>query len=123
MMIICLIGTIVSYTAETFAAALIGRMIVNGYAGMEGCVVPMFQAEISPAAIRGIVVINYLFNHVFGSFIMSCITYKTADLKTDMSWKIPIAVMFVIPCLVLLLSWFLPESPVGFCGRAEMRTL
>ncbi|EED12347.1 sugar transporter, putative [Talaromyces stipitatus ATCC 10500] len=111
MMVICLIGVIVSYTAKTYAAILIGRMIVHGYIGMEGCVVPMFQAEISPAAIRGIIVISYLFNHVFGSFIMSCITYKTAELNTDMSWKIPIAVMFVIPSLVLLLAWFLPESP------------
>jgi MFS transporter, SP family, sugar:H+ symporter len=111
MMIICLIGVIVSYTATTYAQALIGRMIVNGYVGMEGFVVPMFQAEISPTAIRGTVVISYLFNHVFGSFVMACITYKTSNLETDMSWKIPIAILFVIPCIVLLTAWILPESP------------
>lgn len=111
MMVICLVGAIVSYTATTYAQILIGRMLVNGYVGMEGFVVPMFQAEITPAAIRGAVVISYLFNHVFGSFIMSCVTYKTANLDSDLCWKIPVALLLIIPAIVLLASWLLPESP------------
>lgn len=71
----------------------------------------MFQAEIAPPAIRGTVVVSYFFNHVFGSFIMSCITYKTSQWDTDACWKVPIAVLFIIPSLVLLLAWRLPESP------------
>lgn len=81
------------------------------YIGMEGWLVPMFQAEIVPAQIRGVVVNSYVFNHVFGSFIMSCVTYGTSKITTDMCWKIPVAVMFIIPSIVLLLVWMIPESP------------
>jgi MFS family permease len=111
MMLICMVGVITSYTAKTFGQILAGRMIVQGYVGMEGFLVPMFQAELAPPAVRGSVVISYLFNHVFGSFIMACITYRTSRLDTDNCWKIPIAVMFFIPSVVILCFWLLPESP------------
>lgn len=111
MLTICLIGVVISYSATNYGQVLAGRMLVQGYIGMEGYVVPMFQAELAPAGVRGVVVISYLFNHVFGSFIMSCITYRTARLDNDYSWKIPIAVMFVIPSFVILCGWLLPESP------------
>ncbi|RDW91886.1 hypothetical protein BP5796_01280 [Coleophoma crateriformis] len=111
MLLICLVGTIVSYTARSYGQILVGRMLNQMYIGIEGWLVPMFQAEIIPAPIRGVVVVGYVFNHVFGSFIMSCITYKTAQWDTDQCWQIPIATMFIIPSFALLLSFMVPESP------------
>ncbi|EED21913.1 sugar transporter, putative [Talaromyces stipitatus ATCC 10500] len=93
MLFICLIGVIISYCAKSYAQVLAGCLLVQGYAGMEGYVVPMFQAEIAPASVRGAVVISYIFNHVFGSVIMSCITYRTSRLEIDYNWNIPIAVI------------------------------
>ncbi|PCH00783.1 Major facilitator superfamily domain, general substrate transporter [Penicillium occitanis (nom. inval.)] len=119
MLTICLIGVTISYCAQNYAQVLVGRMLVQGYIGMEGYLVPMFQAEIAPAAVRGVVVISYLFNHVFGSFIMSCITYRTSQLQNDYCWKIPIAVMFVIPAFVILCGWILPESPRWLLRRGR----
>ncbi|KAL4780393.1 general substrate transporter [Aspergillus varians] len=121
MLIICLVGVIITYTATTYGQMLAGRMFVQGYVGMEGMLVPMFQAEISPPAIRGAIVVGYFFNHVFGSFIMSCITFKTSQWDTDACWKVPTAVLFIIPSLVLLLAWRLPESPLWLLrkGRDE----
>lgn len=81
----------------------------------------MFQAEIAPPAIRGTIVVTYFFNHIFGSFVMSCITFKTSQWDTNASWQIPTAVLFIIPSLVLLLAWRLPESPLWLArkGRDE----
>ena len=76
MLLICEIGTIISYFAKNFAQILAGRMLNQMYIGMEGWLVPMFHAEIIPAPIRGAVVVGYVFNHIFGSFIMSCITFQ-----------------------------------------------
>jgi MFS family permease len=78
MLLICEIGTIISYFAKNFAQILAGRMLNQMYIGMEGWLVPMFHAEIIPAPIRGAVVVGYVFNHIFGSFVMSCITFKTS---------------------------------------------
>jgi SP family sugar:H+ symporter-like MFS transporter len=111
MLLICEIGTIISYFAKNFAQILAGRMLNQMYIGMEGWLVPMFHAEIIPAPIRGAVVVGYVFNHIFGSFIMSCITFKTSQWDTDHCWQIPVAVMFILPTIALALCWFVPESP------------
>ena len=109
--VIALVGSIVSYTAKNYGQVLAGRMIVFLYIGMEGWLVPMFQAEIVPAHMRGAVVVSYVFNHVLGSFVMSAVTYVTSQWKTDTCWKVPMALGIPLPAIVLLLSWTIPESP------------
>lgn len=109
--IIAIASSVTAYTAKTYGQLLAGRMLAYMYSGMEGWLVPMFQAEIVPAAIRGSVVVSYVFNHIAGSFVMSCITYKTSQWTTNASWQIPLALGIIMPSIVLLLSWKLPESP------------
>jgi len=53
MNIICSTGVIICYTGRTYALALLGRMIINIHVGAEAYLVPMWLAEIVPAAIRG----------------------------------------------------------------------
>ncbi|CAK7235888.1 hypothetical protein SCUCBS95973_009420 [Sporothrix curviconia] len=109
--VIAMIGSIVSYTSKNYAQILAGRMIVFLYIGMEGWLVPMFQAEIVPAHMRGAVVVSYVFNHIFGSFIMASVTYVTSQWETAACWKVPVALGIPLPAIVLLLSWVIPESP------------
>ncbi|GME66195.1 putative sugar transporter [Neofusicoccum parvum] len=111
MQLVCLTGVIVTYTSNTFPQILVGRMLVNMHIGMEAWLVPMLQAEIVPAAVRGAMVILYIFDHQLGAFICSIVTNFTSDLVDDRSWRIPIECMFVFPCLVLVFNWVVPESP------------
>ncbi|RAK79173.1 general substrate transporter [Aspergillus fijiensis CBS 313.89] len=111
MQFLCILGIAISYTATSFGQILAGRMVVQCFIGWESWLVPMFLAEISPAAIRGATVVVYVFAHIFGSFICSIITYETAKMEGNASWKIPIGVMWTFPCFILLCSWFVPESP------------
>lgn len=111
MLVIAVVSSVVSYTSKTYAQILAGRMLYYCYSGMEGWLVPMFQAEIVPARNRGALVVTYTFNHILGSFVLSCVTYKTSNWDTDMSWKIPLALGLICPSFVLLFSWFIPESP------------
>jgi hypothetical protein len=57
----------------------------------------MFQAEMAPAPIRGVAVASYGLDHIFGSFIMAYVTCKATHWKTEARWKVPIAIMFIIP--------------------------
>lgn len=81
------------------------------HVGMEAWLIPMFQAEIVPAAIRGSMVASYTFNHIFATFLSSIVTNATNKFPDDSSWKIPVACMFAFPSAALLLSWLVPESP------------
>lgn len=46
MLIICLVGVIISYTATNYAQALTGRMFVQGYIGMEGMLVSVHISDV-----------------------------------------------------------------------------
>jgi len=109
--VVAICSSVVSYTAKTYGQLLAGRMLLYMYIGMEGWLVPMFQAEIVPAHIRGSVVVSYVFNHILGSFVMSCVTFKTSQWKGDASWQLPVVLGVIMPSIVLLLAWKIPESP------------
>ncbi|KAJ5175773.1 uncharacterized protein N7482_001650 [Penicillium canariense] len=111
MNVVCLIGIITSYTAQSFVQIFVGRLLVNAYVGMESWLVPLFQAEIVPAKVRGAVVSCYLLGRLLGSFLISCVGYKTAHWAGDTSWRTPLAVLFSIPPVCLCLTFLIPESP------------
>jgi MFS family permease len=111
MQFVVLVGIAVSYSATSYGGALAGRILVQCFVGWDNFLVPMFLAEISPAALRGAIVVIYVFAHIFGSLICSFITLVTAKYEGNASWQTPLASMFAFPAFVLLFSWFVPESP------------
>lgn len=111
MQFVVIIGIAVSYSATTFGGALAGRVLVQCFVGWDNFLVPMFLAEVSPTALRGAIVVIYVFAHIFGALICSFVTLVTARYEGDSSWQIPLASMFAFPGFVLLFSWFIPESP------------
>lgn len=53
MNVICVGGVVLSCLAKTYPQALGGRLVLYFHVGMEAYLVPMYMAEIVPAAIRG----------------------------------------------------------------------
>lgn len=104
---------------------------------MELAVVPVFQAEIVPKQVRGLVVETYqlmLFvswpffwrassrrrqgtndQLQFGGLIMSLICFGTSKLDGNKSWLIPFGLFFVIPAIVAACIWFIPEVGYHLC--------
>ncbi|KAF2191981.1 MFS general substrate transporter [Zopfia rhizophila CBS 207.26] len=111
MSCLCLIGVAITYTAKTYSQILAGRMIVNAYVGMESWLIPLFQAELVPTKIRGTLVSTFQLGRLIGGLIIVCVEYETANWPGGSCWKTPVSVLFVVPSLALLLTWFVPESP------------
>jgi MFS family permease len=111
MQLLCLAGVAVTYTSTTFGQILAGRCLVQAYIGMQEWLVPMLQAELVPASIRGSMVALFVFEHQFAAFICSIITNFTSKHTDNSAWRIPVVIMFAWPSLVLLLQWVVPESP------------
>lgn len=57
---------------------------------MEMSVIPVFQSEIVPAAVRGLAVASYQMSFAFGGFAISGICRRTSMITTDWAWKIPL---------------------------------
>lgn len=103
------------------------------YIGMEMSVIPVYQSEIVPAAVRGIAVASYQMSFAFGGFVISGICHGTATLPNDWSWRIPFLCYLFgkmagsdcrltpVPSIVGSLIWFQPESPRWLVshGRVE----
>ncbi|EFQ99026.1 hypothetical protein MGYG_02038 [Nannizzia gypsea CBS 118893] len=100
--------TVTSSSREQMLAA---RVLNYIYLGMELAVVPVFQAEIVPAQVRGAVVATYQLCIYVGGLIMSLICRATIRLDGNAQWQIPLALFGFVPLVVSLLIWFIPESP------------
>ncbi|KXH64672.1 hypothetical protein CNYM01_08201 [Colletotrichum nymphaeae SA-01] len=111
MNLVCIAGVSVTYTSQSFGQVLADRCIVHIYTGMESWLVPLFIAEVVPAKIRGMLVSGYMIGRLLGTIIISCVSFSTSTWPGDSSWKTPIAVLFSIPSLMILVTVFIPESP------------
>uniref|UniRef100_A0A8H7KAI1 Major facilitator superfamily (MFS) profile domain-containing protein n=1 Tax=Bionectria ochroleuca TaxID=29856 RepID=A0A8H7KAI1_BIOOC len=107
----CLAGIALSYAGKSFDYAMAGRMIIQLHVGGEAWLVPMWMAEVVPAAVRGSMVGLYAFSHVLAGFIASVITDQTSKMDDNNSWRIPVGCMFIFPSFAILTSFLLPESP------------
>lgn len=76
---------------------------------MELAVVPIYQSEIVPKEVRGLVVGTYQLMLYFGGLIMSLTCYGTSRLEGNKQWQIPFSLFFIIPTIVASGTWFIPE--------------
>ena len=56
--------------------------------GMEMAVVPVFQSEIVPVAVRGLAVGSYQMSFGIGGFVISGLAHRTSTIPNDWSWRI-----------------------------------
>ncbi|KAH8881161.1 general substrate transporter [Thozetella sp. PMI_491] len=111
MSIYALCTAAITFTSKSPAQILAARILNYGYVGMELAVVPVFQSEIVPKEVRGLVVETYQLMLFFGGLIMSLVCYGTAQLEGNRQWQIPFGLFFIIPTIVAGCIWFVPESP------------
>ncbi|KAJ3547155.1 hypothetical protein NM208_g1656 [Fusarium decemcellulare] len=121
MSIYALCTAAITFSSRSFSQILAARILNYAYVGMELAVVPVFQSEIVPKQVRGLIVETYQLMLYFGGLIMSIICFGTQKLDDDRQWKIPFGLFFIIPSIVATGIWFIPESPrwLLWKGREE----
>ncbi|KAJ0295984.1 hypothetical protein COL5a_003047 [Colletotrichum fioriniae] len=97
MSIYALISATVVVTSTTKEQILVGRILNYVYVGFELAVVPVYQSEIVPAPLGGLVI--------------NSICRGTSSFQDSRAYRIPFGLFYVIPSIVLALIWFIPESP------------
>ncbi|KAF4978161.1 hypothetical protein FZEAL_5406 [Fusarium zealandicum] len=108
-----LVPAIMAITSETKEQIMATRILnfTDVYIGMELAVVPVYQSEIMPAEIRGFAVGSYQFSLMMGTLIVSCVCRGTSTLPGNQSFRIPFGLFFIIPVLIMIAIFFIPESP------------
>lgn len=105
------IGVALQTGCKSLAGFAIGRVFAGLGVGGTSCLVPIYQAECSPKAIRGLVVAAYQFFVTVGLLVAACVVYATKDRPDNSAYEIPIGIQFVWGALIIGGMCILPESP------------
>ncbi|KAF9880843.1 sugar transporter [Colletotrichum karsti] len=111
MSVYALISATVVVTSTRKEQILVGRILNYVYVGFELSVVPVFQSEIVPAPVRGMVVGTYQLAIGLGGLVINSICRGTSQFQDSRAYRIPFGLFYVIPTIVICLIWFIPESP------------
>ncbi|APA12168.1 hypothetical protein sscle_09g069380 [Sclerotinia sclerotiorum 1980 UF-70] len=110
--VIMILGASLQASAYSRAHLIIARIISGVGMGFINSTVPVFQAEFSPKATRGLYVCMQLSTLNFGIFLAYWVDYAfTQSYTGSFSWRVPtiLQCIFLLPMLVLLV--IVPESP------------
>lgn len=110
--IIYLIASIIQIFMPNLAALVIGRCIQGLGVGMLSMTVPIYQCEIAPGHGRGLFVsIEYLCLNT-GYALSAWVGYGFFfAMPSEISWRGPYIIQASLACILIVWTFFLPESP------------
>ncbi|KAK6214311.1 Dolichyl-diphosphooligosaccharide-protein glycosyltransferase subunit dad1 [Pestalotiopsis sp. IQ-011] len=102
-----------------FWQLMAGRIINSVSMGLVCNVVPTYQSEVSPAKIRGSLINIYQFWQLVGA-TMACVANWGLQSRTDQwAYRPTLMIQFIIPIVLVVGGFFLPESPRWLVGRGR----
>lgn len=113
-LIMC-IGVIIQITPilghNATAQFIIGRTITGVGNGMNTSTIPTYQAECSRTSNRGLLICIEGGIIAFGTMIAYWIDYGASYGPDNLTWRFPIAFQIVFGVILIVGTFFLPESP------------
>jgi sugar porter (SP) family MFS transporter len=119
--VIGVIGAIVQGTPTEVVQLIIGRVVSGVAVGVLTSTVGVWQAETTPAAVRGRYMSMQLFFGGFGNLLSTWISYGFHNTEGRLPFMFPLLFQMVFPVVTGSLILFLPESPRWLIkkGRVE----
>ncbi|PBP15736.1 hexose carrier protein [Diplocarpon rosae] len=113
--IIMIIGVIIQVSAmkghRATAQFIIGRTITGFGNGINTSTIPTYQAECSRTTNRGLLICIEGGVIAFGTMIAYWIDYGASYGPDDLTWRFPIVFQVIFGFVLIIGTWFLPESP------------
>lgn len=119
--LLCVVGSILQAASRGRAVFIVGRLILGIGISFTTSAGPSLLNEVAHPRLRGPMASMFNVLWYLGSIVAAWLSFGTGHLSTSWSWRIPSIVQTCIPCLVIIASIFMPESPRWLCskGRAE----
>jgi sugar porter (SP) family MFS transporter len=110
-----ILGVIIQVTSIKGSKAtvqfIIGRTVTGIGNGINTSTIPTYQAECSRTTNRGLLICIEGGVIAFGTMIAYWIDYGASYGPDDLTWRFPIAFQIVFGLILIIGTWFLPESP------------
>ncbi|KAF5371644.1 hypothetical protein D9758_003571 [Tetrapyrgos nigripes] len=121
------VGTAVQTGSDrSLAQITVGRCIAGLGVGAMSAIVPLYNGETAPKALRGTLLVLYQLQVITGVFISYVIDLGTHAIPNSASWRIPVGLQMLWGLILLSGAFFLPESPrhlLGIGKRSEARAV
>ncbi|GBE77337.1 Hexose transporter 2 [Sparassis crispa] len=114
------VGTVIqTSTIHSIAQITVGRFIAGLGVGALSAIVPLYNGETAPKAMRGMLLVLYQMQIIIGIFISYVIDLGTHHLNGPASWRIPVGLQMLWGFILLSGIFFLPESPRHLLGQGR----
>ncbi|KAF2159837.1 hypothetical protein M409DRAFT_70735 [Zasmidium cellare ATCC 36951] len=111
------VGAVIQTAAVDYGMLVAGRTIGGVGVGTLALGAPLYISEVSPPNLRGSLLVLETFSIVIGAIIAYWITYGTAEMAGEWSFRLPFLLQ-IAPALCLGLGiHFFPFSPRWLCMR------
>ncbi|CVL08657.1 related to hexose transporter protein [Fusarium proliferatum] len=97
--------------SRNFAMFLSGRIILGVASGLSSIAGSTWLAETLPPKIRGLGLSITFSVYYVGALISAGITYRTAEIPGEWSWRLPILLQSMFSLICILCLFLTPESP------------
>lgn len=116
--ILFMIGIAIECSAfTTYGQVCVGRAIAGLGVGCTSGLVPVFQAEAAPPAVRGLITGSFQLCVTLGIFLVNCMTYGTSKRSGDWTWRFPVGIQLIWAAILLVGFALCPESPRFLAGK------
>ncbi|TDL18995.1 general substrate transporter [Rickenella mellea] len=109
--LIIMMGSAVIASSNNKGQFIAGRFVLGFGVAILTCAAPSYIIEVSPPQWRGRMTAFYNCGWFGGSVPAAGITLGTQKIKSNLSWRLPLAFQAVPSVIVITFVWFLPESP------------
>ncbi|KAG1763553.1 general substrate transporter [Suillus occidentalis] len=106
-------------TTYSLAQLVIGRYIAGLGVGSLSAIVPLYNGETAPKAIRGTILVIYQVQIISGIFLSYLFELGSHTINNSASWRLPIGSRMVWGIILLSGMFFLPESPRHLLGTGR----
>ncbi|KDQ51112.1 hypothetical protein JAAARDRAFT_185381 [Jaapia argillacea MUCL 33604] len=106
-------------TGTSVVQITIGRFIAGLGVGAMSAIVPLYNGETAPKALRGMLVVMYQLQIIIGIFVSYIIDLGTHTISGSASWRIPVGLQMLWGLILLSGIFFLPESPRHLLGNGR----
>lgn len=106
-------------TTYSLPQLVIGRYIAGLGVGSLSAIVPLYNGETAPKAIRGTILVIYQVQIISGIFLSYLFELGSHTINNSASWRLPIGLQMVWGIILLSGMFFLPESPRHLLGTGR----
>lgn len=98
-------------SAKAAAQFTLGRIITYIMTGMAIVIIPIYQGETAPRALRGMFNSTIQLLIVGGQIVSTLVTFGCKDIESNVGWQVPVGLQLAAPVVILALLPLVPESP------------